>query len=173
MGLDITAYKQLKPAPGAKNEVELVNGHQFELIECVHFSIELIEDTEKDFGGLTAGLSPGTCSWTAEHSFRAGGYGWYDDWRRDLATFAGTTYEEVLSGKQPTGTPFAELINFYDNQGVIGPVVSAKLAADFVGNVERANRWAVENDDDEWLEAYQNWMIAFTFAADNGAVDFH
>jgi hypothetical protein len=178
MGLDIVAYKQLQPTPNTNNRREWFLHLRDEQLH-VHFRKEQIEDTEKDFPGRTAGLFPGIYSWATGHSFRVG-YGGFNDWRRDLAKFVGTTYEDVIANRQPIGTPFVELINFYDNEGVIGPLVSAKLAADFVNNSSKYSDWLRDRDDDDEygdnafddLALYLDWTIAFIFAGDHGAVQF-
>ena len=69
-------------------------------------------------------------------SFRAGSYSGYGEWRNDLAIAAGYKggSEEVWmkADSGDYGGPFEELINFADNEGVIGPVISQKLYDDFV-----------------------------------------
>jgi hypothetical protein len=53
-----------------------------------------------------------------------------------------------------------------------GPIVSAKLAADFAKNQERADKY--ETTDAEWFRLkYADWRKAFETAADGGAVNFH
>lgn len=75
----------------------------------------------------------------------------------------------AVCGPEDGTSPFFELIHFADNEGVIGPVVSAKLAKDFRDNYERAKAFG----DGYWLSKYEKWMAAFEMAADNGAVEFH
>lgn len=178
MGLDIVAYKQLKVTPRTGNKREWFIRVRDEYPH-VFFRQDVIEDTEKDFPGRTAGLSPGIYSWATGHSFRVN-YGGFNDWRRGLAKFVGTTWDQVWTNEPAPGTPFVELIKFYDNEGVIGPLVSAKLAADFVNNADKYSEWVIEHhDDDEYgakafddLRLYMDWTIAFIYAGENGAVQF-
>jgi len=172
MGLDVFAYKRLQPMPETDNRREWfmqVRNHQGH----VTFSKDDIEDTEKDFPGRASGLVPGTYSWSSGHSFKVT-YGGFDDWRSRLAQFAGGTSEKVWSGQHPSGMPFVELIKFYNNQGVIGPVVSAKLAADFVDNSRKYRNWLRSDGDQDFddLSIYMDLTIAFLLAGDEGAIQF-
>jgi hypothetical protein len=62
--------------------------------------------------------------------------------RRDaLARLAGyESAKAVRSDPSPRGSPFVELIDFYDNMGVLGPVMCANLAMDFGAYREQARR---------------------------------
>lgn len=116
--------------------------------------------------------------------FRAGSYSGYNDWRETLARLAGyplTPYKGFMGGESAchaaacwdgaTG-PFAELIDFPDNEGNIGPVTSAKLAKDFADFDERAKYF--DGDEDGWFyKKYLDWKKAFELASDGGTVDFH
>jgi hypothetical protein len=60
-----------------------------------------------------------------------------------------------------------ELINFADNEGIIGTTACAKLAKDFAEHAAKAGRngWCAK--------LYRDWQTAFEMAADGGCVDFH
>ncbi len=62
-----------------------------------------------------------------------------------------------------------ELINFADNEGIIGASVSVKLLQDF----ESFHRAAEQHEDGYFTEKYNAFMKAFELASDNGAVEFH
>lgn len=184
MGLDISAYRNLKPcaAPAGADTGDEDLDFYFRRYDNDHFP------------GRAEGL---TSEWyelpTADadsHAFRAGSYRGYNTWREWLAKLAG--YPAVLDSIEDrsgihnhsrgawnaSGGPFFELINFADNEGTIGPVVSARLAKDFAEWDERAKAAAEAADDDaesrKWFyEKYQDWRRAFELAAENGAVDFH
>ena len=124
------------------------------------------------------------------YSFRAGSYSGYGEWRNDLALAAGYEggSEEVWMKADggEYGFPFEELINFPDNEGVIGPVVSQKLYDDFV-NYEKdiahtIDQWYLKmnpekeyyGDDLKWFKIkYNDWKHAFDTARNNGMVIFH
>jgi len=87
--------------------------------------------SESDWPGRAAGIPDADVaySFADKQRFRAGSYSGYGEWRNSLATVAGFrsarhAWENAHSG------PFFELLNFADNDGVIGPEVSAKLARD-------------------------------------------
>lgn len=172
MGLDITAYRALKPAAdiefdeyGDPKEYD----RYFQARENTHFP------------GRAEGLTDRAWYEFADSDgFRAGSYSGYGEWRDNLAQLAG--YPARADLRQPhshsaaawaaQSGPFWELINFADNEGVIGPVVAAKLAKDFAEFDDRAKSF--DPGADGWFyERYALWRRAFEMAADGGAVDFH
>ena len=70
-----------------------------------------------------------------------------------------------------------DLIDFADNEGVIGPETSKKLYKDFKDNLKRAMEYKPDPDVDdmsEWfIVKYKVWMKAFELASANGCVQFH
>jgi hypothetical protein len=151
MGLDITAYRKLIPAPDA----EMDDGYPVDW-ENVWLPGTSMEWSESIWPGRADGVPSATMPYrfAEKFTFRAGSYGGYGDWRRWLGRMA------------KTETAFAELVEFADNEGVIGSVVAAKLAQDFADHADIAGGgW----DGD----LFQKWREAFEMAADGGAVDFH
>jgi hypothetical protein len=159
MGLDITAYKNLKVVENPELDED---GYP------LNYDTEWIPGgsmdwSEKHFPGRGEGIdSKKVYSWEESFRFRAGSYSGYNWWRRKLEQFA-------------NGNDFQELINFADNEGVIGPVVSKKLLKDFADHEEQAQEYskALGVDGEYWIEKYYQWKSAFEMAAENGAVDFH
>jgi hypothetical protein len=165
MGLDITAYRKLWPAPQAEVDSD---GYPKEYDKFAHFGSATIQWTEEHWPGHSDGIKPGVYGFAEAHGFRAGSYGGYNQWRNQLScVMRGKPAEDLW--KEPIAGPFAELIHFADNEGVIGPTVAAKLAKDFADNQARAE--AVT--DEYFLKKYNEWRKAFELAADDGAVDFH
>src|SRR5437763_1488505 len=134
MGLDITAASKIKwiaatlPDEGSYGDYFWVGAQPDE------------------FEAQADGLEPGLYETADEIDFRAGSCSGYNEWREQLAQFAGyparpANFAEAVPGRLPkehsagawatTGGPFWELINFSDCEGVIGPKTSAKLAQDF------------------------------------------
>ena len=173
MGLDITAYSRLIPAPDAERDEDdyPVDYDIHWLAHPVTFAM-----TDRHFPGRTDGLIANmTYTYADSFGFRAGSYGGYGAWRRSLAEMAGYSVEGVRRDP-PVIRPFIELINFSDCEGMIGPAASAKLARDFAEHQARAEVWATTMGDLEggwWLESYNDWRRAFEMATDSGAVDFH
>jgi hypothetical protein len=169
MGLDITAYGKLTPAPDA----EMEDGQPVDW-ECY---VQIRESL--DFPGRIEPLTDGVVySFADSFGFRAGSYSGYNAWREWLAKLAGypaadgSGHGHVHSAGAwaVQDGPFHKLINFTDCDGTLGPAVSAKLAAEFAEWDDRAKAAANE----PWLyQSYQNWRRAFEMAADGGAVDFH
>lgn len=157
MGLDILAFKNLTDVN--INNVIPINTKTY----CPKQNIEW---TEKYFPGRTRGLDPnGQYEWEASFAFRAGSYTIYNWWRNNLDFFRCLVQNENV---------FEELINFPDNQGIIGPAISQKLYDDFKNNYNEAIRFSKNIEDGEyWISKYRDWMKAFEFASQNGAVDFH
>lgn len=166
MGLDITAYRQLKPAPDAQLDAD---GYPKEWGKFLRIDTPTLAWTEDNFPGRANGLTAGVFSFAESHGFRAGSYGGYGMWRNWLAQRAGhgsaqRVWENVTEG------PFVELINFADNEGYIGPTVAAKLAKDFADHQAAV----LAAGDEPWCaDLYRSWRRAFEIAADGGCVDFH
>lgn len=179
MGLDISWYRQLKPTT---KEAAIEPGKADWWLRDKHIEVSplMIEWSDKNFDGERAtGLTPGFFTYEECDSFRAGSYGGYNDWRDQLAVMAhGIGAERIwraMETGEMLGKPFVELIHFADNEGYIGPVVSAKLAKDFAEYQERADKWANEKPAVRayWLQKYNAWRNAFEKAADGGFVEFH
>jgi len=158
MGLDITAYRKLVVVenPELDEDGEVLDwDNQWKPGESMEWS-------EENFPGRGEGVNPQTVyTWEEGIEFCAGSYRGYNWWRAKLEEF----YD---------GNDFQELINFADNEGVIGPIVSKKLAKDFAKNKVKAEDFAKSLDNgDWWIGQYELWQDAFEMAADNGAVEFH
>ncbi|MMZ43840.1 hypothetical protein D1872_54080 [compost metagenome] len=158
MGLDITAYKKLVKVENPKLDAD----GELEDYENQWQTDGSMKWSERHWPGRAEGLEFGTVYIYGESlGFRAGSYSGYNLWRKMLSDFA-------------EANAFQELIEFSDCEGVIGPVVSAKLAKDFTDYEERARKYADTFERGEWwIEKYQEWKEAFQLAADGGAVDFH
>ena len=170
MGLDISSFAGLSPAPDAELDED---GFPLEEDKFMYLDPELIKWTEENFPGRTAGIKPGIYSFERSAQFRAGSYSGYNGWRDHLARMAVGMSAEKIWASGWNG-PFVELINFPDNEGVIGPVVAAKLAKDFAEFEHRAEEYSASiPDGTDWLENYREWKCAFEMAAKDGAVVLH
>lgn len=160
MGLDVIAFKKMSVVKNAEYD---------ECGNLVHFDTQwmpgsLMKWSEEHFPGRAEGLDANAVyEYESVFMFRAGSYSEYNEWRDKLEAFKG---EEA----------FQELINFPDNEGVIGPVVAKKLYEDFKKYKCKAISYANENleeEDKSWfISKYQEWQIAFEYASANGAVLF-
>ncbi len=178
MGLDVTAYKGLK-------KIECHFDADGEPIDPA--SGEYIEDQfqpyiNPDFPGRADGVEhKAVYSYADSLDGWSGGYTRYNWWREELAKLAGypaiaadrsgfgdLTLRHDQSAFEATEGPFWELICFSDCEGVIGSVISKKLAADFADHEEKAAAIG-----DYFYEKYIQWKAVFEFAAQDGAVDFH
>lgn len=167
MGLDVTAFTKLTPAP----EVVVEDGYAMEE-NCWHAGAETIKWTEDNWPGRTAGIESGATYRASDtFGFSAGSYGGYNRWREQLAQLAGFISPRSVWDKETKEGPFVEQINFADNEGVIGPIVAAKLAKDYREFYDRA--LAIRADREWFVTKYHEWMRAFELAADGGAVEFH
>lgn len=160
MGLDITAYKNLKVVENPElDEYGDIKNWRTEWTPG-----ESMKWSEEHFPGRGEGVDPDKFyTWEKSFSFRAGSYSGYGWWRRKLEEFKGDS-------------AFQELINFADNEGTIGPVVSKKLAEDFNEHAGAAIEFALTSLGDAWevwIELYDEWKTAFEMASENGAVNFH
>ncbi|MEG1563777.1 MAG: hypothetical protein RR365_08630 [Bacteroides sp.] len=157
MGLDITAYKNLREVPNAERDEE---GNP---TDCdLFYGGKSMQWSEENFHGRGEGVDPNKIySYDDSFEFYAGSYFGYNHWRKLLSSFR-------------KGSSFSELIDFADNEGVIGSIVSKKLYNDFRQNEEYMEICALNlQDNGLWKSLYSKWMAAFEMAKDNGAVKFH
>jgi hypothetical protein len=181
MGLDITAYRKL-----TKVEVELdEDGHPADESVYDSHAIAWVNGGRGQHDHLE---HKAFYCYDGEFDFRAGSYSGYNEWREALARFAGyekSEYKDSFRGivksshaatcwDGETQGAFAEMIDFSDAEGCIGPVTSAKLAKDFAEHEERARTFVAWPDDDGWFfRQYLEWKKAFEMASDDGMVQFH
>jgi len=185
MGLDITAYRNLKRI---KDIPRLPNGRiDWDSVE--DDMDKVILDINSDFPDQARGhIGPGVYKRPTKsedvRSFRAGSYSGYNGWRAFLCeTVLGVSPQEVWKNPDDfMSKPFFELINFSDCEGYIGPIAAGVLFEDFVEH-EAAFVKAVEAVKsmdksyqwfwDGYIESYQDWKKAFRLASDGGVVKFH
>lgn len=67
--------------------------------------------------------------------------------------------------------PFWELINFFDNEGVLGPDACMKLSEDFRAHSVIASKVSIDLDRTDFAETYSVLWRMFAFAADGGVVE--
>lgn len=175
MGLDITAYRNLGPTDIDASTYEEFEEHDDGTM--VFVPEYMLNGVENRWPGRTEGLTAGVHTYADCHCFRAGSYGGYNAWRNDLARYAGYGSASAVWYGDVDATAFRELISFTDCDGVIGPVVAAKLAVDFQQNEETIRAQVAEEHPadtaDYWMERYTDWKIAFEMAAQGGMVEFH
>lgn len=178
MGLDITAYRKLTKLDCVFD----AEGYPIdpETREPIENYLKVYANS--DFPGREKGLEDrATYAYEDAEHVLSRGYGGYNRWRDMLAKLAGyplTKYKGAFGIEseghaaacwQGATGPFSELINFADNEGVIGPVVAAKLARDFAEFDERAKAIT----EDYFYEGYCDMRRGLEMAADGGALDFH
>lgn len=187
MGLDITAYSNLKHIGKHEIDPELNEGepgpHCYYENHIDVFAYDSFPESfrgipvlgREEFGGsgfLVAGCYETTPD-TETHGFRAGSYGGYGQWRQNLASQfnpAALSWDRGPRMAQPKqDLPFYELIWFADNEGCIGPEAAADLLADFR---EHAAAY-VDPFDGYGRQKYDDWTRAFELAAASGLVRFH
>ena len=173
MGLDITAYRNLTPAT---EEVEMEDGYPVDY-QTFWKPGPSMKWSESVFPGRGKGVSHSTIyTFSNTFGFRAGSYGGYNHWRDLLSQLAGYGSAEEAWSKEDQSGPFMELIHFAGNEGVIGPVISAKLAKDFADFESRAKVFSAtldQYDAQNFITRYYDWKKAFEMASDGGAVCFH
>lgn len=171
MGLDITAYRKLEAALAQGFDAD---GEPLQM-GAVRFY------RNGDFPGRADDIDESVIYVPSESfEFHAGSYGGYNQWREQLAELAGYPLGEYVQWGVAAESrcvacwsgakgPFSELINFADNEGVIGASVSAKLAKDFAEHQAKADA----HPDERFRDRYADWRLAFEMAANSGAVSFH
>ena len=157
VGLDVSAYRQLRPAPEAKLDT---NGEPLDFEYFVRFGAGQAW-AEGHWPGRAAPIALGVYSFTERFDFRAGSYSGYGEWRRTLRRV------------RPDLNAFQELIEFADNEGTLGTYVAAKLHRDFVSHRQSVLALVPEPERQWFAGSYALWATAFLIAADGGAVELH
>lgn len=173
MGLDIYAYSRIiEKSNRSANQRRL---EELGLSEPGEEIYRIETPDEEAFKGLDPGTYL-TTSLTEYHSFRAGSYSGYNNWRRALCLrMLGIEPEELWND---TGSwkdsPFFSLINHSDCDGAIGGPVAKSLFLDFVKHRHRAEGLSeIGNEDGGWfLEVYDDFLRGFELAADDGILIF-
>lgn len=189
MGLDITAYSNLIVASPEISEV--IRKYEYECEGDIPDEIKAtgyiyvhgqVRGFEKQFAGLQANTAYLLTPQTEDLEFRAGSYGGYNTWKRELCFGVlehslGYTREHQQEMKDK---PLIELIHFPDNEGFIGPQTAAKLFADFRACADKFKRYIVDKfgKEEAWvaeqfLSNYRNFMTACSLASENGLIQFH
>ena len=134
MGLDIRAFRRLKEVKNPKYDEygELLNWeNQWNPGAGMAWS-------ESIWPGKGSPLNPKSVyEWQESFVFRAGSYSGYNWWRDRLNKFAGNV-------------AFQELIDFADNEGVIGSELSEKLYEDFRKYHNKAEEYSKAMSDGKW-----------------------
>jgi hypothetical protein len=167
MGLGICAYSKIELVEELSVDEANIRGDTPDGLIYLYFLDEFKERADS----LKAGFYKvnGT-----DYRFRAGSYGGYNDWRNILS--------EVMLGIAPDivwtnsakfkGQPFYELIDFADNEGIIGPRTSMKLSLDFETEREKMANRARQRFQFWILGTYDHFHKAFKLASDNGVLKF-
>ena len=163
MGLDITALGK-----AARQEIDTEDD---EAIDDAYDRGLVDVWVNESFAEQADGLASGFYASDEMMGFSAGSYSGYNRWREWLSeTMLGQPPEKIWECPSlAAGLPFTELINFADNEGIIGPTTSAKLARDFEAN----NLAAHKTGKTYFIEIYNNFRKAFEMASDDGLVQFH
>jgi hypothetical protein len=177
MGLDISAYKNIKKSDAQLDEegyaIDPTTGE--ELAGGNWFSSWI----NPDFPGRADDIEDSSVYTFEDSTGLSVGYGGHFWWRDELAKLVGYPEAELdmgyrkeknhFSGACQAGSgAFYELINFSDSEGVIGTEVSKKLAADFAEFEGKSKEM-----DERFTSLYQQWKSAFDMASENGCVIFH
>lgn len=184
MGLDISAYSRLESVglcPDMPDGWCVVDDHiRAYVYDCFPASFRGVPVLRQELYGHEEFLDGGCYRQTpatVSHGFRAGSYGGYGLWRRDLADQFNPAPEERgadglrYSTEPDPALPFYELIWFADNEGTLGPETCADLLGDFrqcEGKYSPALARA-----DYAVARYRDWMRAVELGADGGLVVFH
>ena len=167
MGLRIVAHSNLRPVGLHTDNVWCdTEGHvvAFAYATFLHsFRGVPVLGTYSSRGEFINGGCYAFTDATVDHTFSAGSYKGYGEWRANLAQqFNPETHPEL---------PFYDLIHFADNEGCIGPESAADLLADFQ---LYAHRYQPPVDDIfGWYPGlYAGFTRACELAAESGLIRF-
>jgi len=171
MGLDITAYRNARPA---RPEIQSVINTAEEPREVAYNLGVQIPWINDNFPGREEGITPGVAYETDKETICAGlSYGGYNAWREALAQMVGIANIREWFRNPDMSVPFSELLNFADNEGVLGPVVCKRIAADFDVWSARAAEYTPRTLEAGYFRShYSTWHAAFKHAACDGFVEY-
>lgn len=179
MGLDITAYSNLRYIgrhPGDQDEEHGYDPKTYETIHAEGYAYNSFPHAlvgpykvERSAEFISVGCFEVTEK-TETHKFRAGSYHGYGEWRRGLRTAFNPDADPDL--------PFFELICFADNEGTLLTQASRELLGDFEAHRDRwtdhlLTRYVNTTECLFFSSLYEDWTHAFKLAAECGLVDFH
>ncbi len=166
MGLDITSYQNATPAPA---DLQAKIAASDEPRDAAYDAGVVIPYINPDFPGREEGITPDIAYDVGRRVLDIGmSYSGYNAWRAALAAMVGIPNIREWFRNPDMKAPFAELINFADNEGTIGPVVCARLTSDFDAWADRA----AANDDVSAYGRYERMRAIFKHAAGSGFVVF-
>ena len=152
MGLDITAYKNIRPAvPGNSATVQTYRNANFPI--------------------QSENLIPCEISYEDRYSFRVGSYSSYTEFREELCKVAlNMSIFDLWKNPSPHLTrPFERLLNFSDCSGWMDNITCTRLYGDF----EQYHEQVLWNADPKFTGIYEQFLKAFAFASQGGALEFH
>ena len=166
MGLDITAVSEAKLCgqPLGEHDGHWKEGHVYAWVN-------------EAFPDRNGAFKNGCYVVKDQFGFRAGSYSGYNYFREILSEAVLGVSPEVV-WKEPAkyqDSAFYELINFADNEGILGTEVCCKLAGDFAANRLTFVEYVEVNvaDSDYFITKYEEWTKAVDLACCNGFIQFH
>lgn len=181
MGLDITAKSKIvtkKESPEAYEFNMLLDADTDTLYINPDFAGHMAEYNSSDNKDNIVDYVATEDSKT--HSFKAGSYSSYNQFRNIVS--------KALIGKEADAVwddpntyknhPAFMLIDFSDCEGCMDSVTCSKLLKDFTENREKFVDYLKNSsevgdmDTEHYTELYDNWITAFTLAADEGVLIF-
>ncbi len=166
MGLDITAYKNIKLLKVSK---DIEKGQPAGYDRLIYLSPAEQFPTEE-------GIKHGWYTFDEEYHFRAGPCSSYSFWRKELGNFVGYPNLKETIWKKPKehkDVPFKEILWFSDCEGIMNSQVCTDLYKDFADHFE-----AAQNHDHNppqyyhWAQLYNEFKKAFELAKENGVLVF-
>lgn len=151
MGLDVTAYKNIKIVEDEEPEYYFSNTGfpQSNMNDLENKEIQIDFDEEFDF--------------------RAGSYGGYNKFRNELCISINKISAEELWASKDETLKFYWLINFTNCDGYIGTSYCEILYDEFCKYEEEVK----EKLNEYWHQSYDNFKEAFRLASGDGLVSFH
>lgn len=151
MGLDITAYKDIKIIENKEPE------YYFSSSDFPQSNMPNLEDKEIQI------------DFKEEFDFRAGSYSGYNLFRNELCISANNIKAEELWDLKDESLKFYWLINFTDCDGYIGTSYCSILYEEFCKYEEDVKLKL----NDYFHQTYDNFKESFRLGRDNGLVSFH
>ena len=154
MGLDITAYKNIRIRELTKDEE---GEYYFSNSGFKQSNMPILENKEIQI------------EFDDVFDFRAGSYGGYNSFRNQLCLASNNISADELWKSENENLKFYWLINFSDCEGYIGTDYCKILYDEFI----KYEKEVKEKLSIDYHDKYDKFKEAFKLAFDNGLVNFH
>jgi hypothetical protein len=163
MGLDVSAFR---PVQLLQEDTDVISSS--DMVACAGGTVKLLVEPVFSLRAPEI-VHGGVYRYEMHLHHYMGAYSSYNRWREQLCALVGYTTPAAWAARLNPSTPFLELVNFSDCQGVLGAACCRRLAAAFAAYQGAA----VRHSDAEFRARYNAFRQMTEFASLEGVICFH